>query len=744
MGIRLTGIRTARQSLKKRSATVALLITLLALICTVVAPFPPMNQTVTVVFDRDLPANVSGTAAADNSDVQPQQMTVSGRNLSYRPDPLTYNAESVELTLENLSGAQIVRLDAEVNVEGRHWWTVHRIPSDQLSLQQTDSNTEQTEQPDTSTTLTISHNQMRDMVRGWKLFNPGRLALMMLVLAVAGIVAVKRFLLHAVALPWFLSGVGIAVLTLMGAWRVWLLDAPIRSRLINIIVLLAFLVLVAVNVAANMAIGKASQSNAKTSSAATTTTIVILVDYAVMLFAAFAQGLLYILKWSHSPDEIAHLSYVAWEKAHHQLIPDFANVSIYETVFSGYADLDKSLAFNQLGHPPLYYLLMSLVPGTHVSSSMVTYHVAWLRMVSLIILLLGLALCAYLLYTRLPRNPMLHLVAAIGLIACPNMVQVSAGVNNDSLCLFTVTVTIWGCLRFREHRYDWRTYALIMVGLSATLLTKLTAGMIAALLCLFVLVAALVESESRVALRTRSFWATTPILLLPIAYYSAVFVRYHSIQPSYQQLDLKGYLGSTFYTAMDKRSSMSIMQYVDYYITQFLRTWWSMPWQSDLPRSGVTSFDPQAIALTLLLVVPFVVLCLGRMRRDRTGNFLAMGLVAILLTAIYQFHNAMNGYYINGYTGGLQSRYYLCAMLVLVYALCWLLQRWFIGPQENSGVPDTSESATGHSKSGRIASVPTHMSRIGTLVCSGFVMLLVWDGLLQPFLLQPVGLAALA
>lgn len=736
----------AINEVKNKPNVVGMILMLGALIFAMLIPLPPMNQTITVVFDRNLPSQAMGTAVSSRQGVKKQRLEVSGRNLSYRPDPLTYDAESVELTLKNLNGARVVRLDAEVNVDGRHWWTVHRIPSDQLSLQQSDSNTEQaeqTEQSSDSITLTISHNQMRDMVRGWKLFNPGRLALMMLILATAGIVIVKRFLLHAVPLPWFLSGVGITVLTLMGVWRVWLLDAPIRGRLVNIIVLLAFLALVAVNVAANTAIGAAGRSNAKTSSTATAATVVILADYAVMLFAAFAQGLLYILKWSHSPDEIAHLSYVAWEKAHHQLIPDFANVSIYETVFNGYADLDKPLAFNQLGHPPLYYLLMSLVPGTHVSGSDVTYHVAWLRMVSLIILLLGLALCAYLLYTRLPRNPMLHMVAAIGLIACPNMVQVSAGVNNDSLCLLTVTVTIWGCLRFRERHYDWRTNALIMVGLSATLLTKLTAGMIAALLCLFVLVAALMEAESRVALKTRSFWATTPILLLPIAYYSAVFVRYHSIQPSYQQLDLKGYLGSTFYTAMEKRSSMSIMQYVDYYITQFLRTWWSMPWQSDLPRSGVTSFDPRAIALTLLLLVPFVVLCLGRTRRDRTGNFLAMGLVAILLTAIYQFHNAMNGYYINGYMGGLQSRYYLCAMLILVYALCWLLQRWFISPQEPE-VPDIPESATGHSESIHSVSMPTHMSRIGTLVCSGFVMLLVWDGLLQPFLLQPVGLSALA
>lgn len=690
---------------KEHTTVIGGVIALLVLLCALLFPFTPMNQTITIVFEKNLPTGASGTVTAEFSDrsatVKTQKMQVSGRYLTYHPDPLTYDAQSLRFRLSGIGDDAIVRVDAEVNSQGRHWWTVHRLSLDQLSVRHSAN----------ATLVTLSHDDMQNMVKGWEMWNPGRLALVAMVLVGIAIVSIRRFALPSVPLPWFSSSVVVILLTIMGAWRVWIIDASLRSRIMVIGILLGFLVLAGLNVV--------------TAVGGRMTDAVIVIDYCSVLVVALGQGILYVLKWSHSPDEIAHLSYVAWEKAYRQLIPDFANMRIYKTVFNGYADFTHPIAFNQLGHPPLYYLLMSLVPGMYVNGTTVTYHLAWLRMASLIILLAGLALCAYILYTRLPHVPVLHLVAALGLIACPNMVQVSAGVNNDSLCLLTATMTIWGVIRFTERRYDWKTYTLVAVGLSATLLTKLTAGMVMALLCAFVCIAAVMDVSARKVLMMKSFWGAMTALILPLAYYAVVFIRYRSIQPSYQQFDPQGYRESTFYTPMSERLDWNIFQYVDYYITQFLRTWWSIPWQDDLPRSGVTAFDTRTIALTLLLLVPFALLFVGRKERSRMDNLLVMGLSAIVVTILYQFRNAMGGFYTNGYTGGLQSRYYLCAMLVLVYALCNLLQRWFLVPAQES-------------------SVEVRMSYIGMLICAAFSMMLVWDGLLQPFLLQPVGMAALS
>ena len=173
---------------------------------------------------------------------------------------------------------------------------------------------------------------------------------------------------------------------------------------------------------------------------------------------------------------------------------------------------------------------------------------------------------------------------------------------------------------------------------------------------------------------------------------------------------------------MSDRADWDVFQYLNYYISQFLRTWWSMPWQQDVPRTGITSFDPEAIAVTLVWLIPFGILFVGRKYRDRVGNTIAMGIVGMGITLLYQFHVSWNAFYVNGYTGGLQSRYYLCAIVIIVYSLCWLLQRWFVSSSGDAGLA---------------------MSRIGTVICAGFSMMLVWDGLLQPFLLQPVGISIL-
>ncbi|MBT1170591.1 glycosyltransferase family 39 protein [Bifidobacterium sp. SO4] len=699
-GLRMT-VKVSR-SLRKKPIVSTIIIAIAVLLAIIAIPLPPMNQTITVVFDRNLSSEASGVVVAGMRDgvieSKTQRLTITTRYASYHPDPLTYKAETIRFRFSDIGSASIIRVDGEVNSQGRHWWTVHRILANDIKI-----NVEAN-----AVSFVLNQHEMQNMVRGWKMLNPFRLVLLMLELTIVAIVVLRKSVFSTIPQRWFLSGVIVVALTCMGAWRVWEMNAPLRSRVSIITILFAFLILTSLNVVID---GASSHR-----------TILIVFNYVAALVTALGQGLLYIFKWSSSPDEIAHLSYVAWEKIHLQLVPDFAHMGLYGTVFKGYADLNAPVGFNQLGHPPLYYLIMCLVPGMQVSDSSVTYHLGWLRLTSLAILLLGLMLCAYLLYSRMPHIPILHLVAALGLVACPNMVQVSAGVNNDSLCLLTVTVTIWGILRLIERKYDWRTFLLIMFGISSTLLTKLTAGMIVSLVCLFTLISIVMDRQARAVLRKRSLWFSSSILILPIAYYMTIILRYHSVQPSYQKLNPTGYISSTFYSSIEERYDWNILQYLDYYITQFLRTWWSMPWQDEVPRTGVTSFTVGTIALTLLWLIPFAILFTRRSSRDAFAGVLFKGMVAIVITMVYQFNMALNAFYVNGYTGGLQSRYYLCAVLIIIYSLCWVLQRWFIISKDNKQYT---------------------MSYFGTLFCVGFSMLLVWDGLLQPFLLQPVGLAAL-
>ena len=63
-----------------------------------------------------------------------------------------------------------------------------------------------------------------------------------------------------------------------------------------------------------------------------------------------------------TPDEVAHLSYLAGLTRNPALIPDFASLPLYAELSQagGRMVLSPAAGVNYLGHPPLYYLLMTL------------------------------------------------------------------------------------------------------------------------------------------------------------------------------------------------------------------------------------------------------------------------------------------------------------------------------------------------------------------------------------------------
>lgn len=96
-------------------------------------------------------------------------------------------------------------------------------------------------------------------------------------------------------------------------------------------------------------------------------------------------------------------------------------------------------------------------------------------------------------------------------------------------------------------------------------------------------------------------------------------------------------------------------------------------------------------------------------------------LIAIVITMLYQFNISLRVFYVNGYTGGMQS-------IRSPAGNCDYSPFIVLGAAALVFVSD--ENGT------------LHISRLGALFCAGFVMMPVWDGLLQLFLLQLVGLAA--
>ena len=60
----------------------------------------------------------------------------------------------------------------------------------------------------------------------------------------------------------------------------------------------------------------------------------------------------------NTPDEAAHVSYIAYLMQTGKIIPDFSQMQMLSISGSTAAFVDGTV--NQLGHPPLYYLVMTL------------------------------------------------------------------------------------------------------------------------------------------------------------------------------------------------------------------------------------------------------------------------------------------------------------------------------------------------------------------------------------------------
>lgn len=249
------------------------------------------------------------------------------------------------------------------------------------------------------------------------------------------------------------------------------------------------------------------------------------------------------------------------------------------------------------------------------SGNTVTFNMVWLRLVSIAIGAAALGVLFYLGATRIPKIPLLHLLYALVIVSPPNLMFGISGISNYTLALLTVSITLVGLVRFSERRYDWPTYALIAVGLSTSLLTKITAGLLAGLMAVLVLLHALVTERSMKAIANRPFRCTTPAYAVPLAYFAVVYARFHTIQPSYQKLAYTEYINSGFYVANDQRPTMSIIQYVQYFLTRFTSTWYTIAGHAPTPRGNITVTSPSTIGITLILVAPILLFALRGGRR---------------------------------------------------------------------------------------------------------------------------------
>ena len=383
-------------------------------------------------------------------------------------------------------------------------------------------------------------------------------------------------------------------------------------------------------------------------------------------FAFFAGGF---------PDQTAQVSYLIEMCRGPQLLPDFAKLPLYSIV--GRTGMTRQMiadptSVNYLGHPPLYYLLLSLTgPVRFLADGTAEVDFLKLYISNILLTAAGAVLAFRLGYRRLQdRQPLIHLLFAMAIATLPELGYVGPSINNDNLAFFAFALFFTGVLRYDEGKQDLRTYLLIGIGFLLGSFSKLTTALVMLIMLVVILVMSVIRTKSLKLIANRYFLATLPCYLLFLTYEILVYRRYGGWQPGLALVAPDYFRTSVFYVAPENRAPLTVGQYAGKFLGGIGYTWGSLYGHNgsinDRMNNGVAGlvYWIPAGASVCAAVIQAV--------RKKADRYTIPAVLAFLGTLAYHFWTGWSGFLKNGYTGGAQARYYL--PLVIPFALIFCEQ----------------------------------------------------------------------
>lgn len=231
------------------------------------------------------------------------------------------------------------------------------------------------------------------------------------------------------------------------------------------------------------------------------------VRLALVLLIALCQGAIYLCllpPWQHY-DEPTHFEY-AWLIANRPGLPQPGDedramrrelaTTMLEHRF--YWNLPKpnlqakaagiNVGISELGHPPAYYLLVSLPLRAARQLDLVS-QLYLARSVSLILFLMTIAIAAGLVADLTPPGHDLRWAAPLAMALIPPFVDLMTAVNNDVGAVAVLSLFLWGAVRTIRAGLTWRRAAWIVGAALLAALTKNTAAIALPLALLVILIA---------------------------------------------------------------------------------------------------------------------------------------------------------------------------------------------------------------------------------------------------------------
>lgn len=406
----------------------------------------------------------------------------------------------------------------------------------------------------------------------------------------------------------------------------------------------------------------------------------IQIIYIVSLFFFVARGIDYLKSEYLGPyDEMTQISYLTYLEEEKDIIPEFKNMTMLVVAGTESEHIVQITALQQntgifageitdtvcyLGHPPLYYILLSLLDTVTIEDDIVYIDILDLRLFNFFIVVLAVALMFYIGYTRIEKDPKVHLLYAMIITSFPLLSYTSLTINNDNLTILTVAITMLGALRVYECKYDIKTYIIVAVGVCGTIMTKLTAGLIIVVAAVLMLIYKCFILKEKQCILNKNFFITLPIYILTLSYFVDVFLRYGTVQPYITDLVefdvFKHY--PTFYEE-ELQNKLGFAGFIASFFSKFSTQWVS----GQYSVNGVFLSEGQRniiefIWCGLWLVVLYY--CIGMFIKDNKKKFLGFFSCGIIATVTYQIFNAW-GHYVDYGHGATQSRYYICILFIM-------------------------------------------------------------------------------
>ncbi|MGG4553703.1 hypothetical protein [Paenibacillus humicus] len=371
----------------------------------------------------------------------------------------------------------------------------------------------------------------------------------------------------------------------------------------------------------------------------------------VIVFAAFFGKCLYYSKsinLGSTPDEIAHLSYVAYLSENKKIIPDYSNFYLYDT------NGNKTETKNYLEHPSIYYHFIGLFLPDNPKDVMKNYDQA--RNINIGIISIGIIIILYLGW--LQRFSVLgHLLYSVTVTSIPMFGFEGAGINNDNLAVVGGALTLLGAQKLIKGNLSWSSYLFTFIGFSTAVISKITAGIMCGILIFFVFLYFFKSIKNKREI-FNSKVITVLVCLLPASYFILLKMRYGVFQPSLQNLDFEAFKQTGFYIPPDERVILPFTSYTKLFLQKL---WWS--WSQVLSHVSVPKTSLfESVHLILLPILAIICLFI---KKGKEFIFAKIGYISLFVFMIIHFLTVLKAHQLTGYTGGIQARYYFPLVAVV-------------------------------------------------------------------------------